>query len=77
MFDVKVHNASRAKALLTFGGRAQMKDVSRRVAGSQWMKKMHFVSSETLHRTRPDGLAGLGLIPPFPNSFGRGAEARR
>jgi hypothetical protein len=60
---------------------AQMKDISRRVVASSLMKEMHFVSSETLRRTHPDGLAGLGLIPPFPNSLAvvpkRDAEAQK
>jgi hypothetical protein len=48
---------------------AQMKEISRRVVASSLMKEMHFVSSETLRRQHPDGLAGLGLIPPYPNSL--------
>jgi hypothetical protein len=48
---------------------AQVKEISRRAAASSLMKEMHFISAQALRRAHPDGLAGVGLIPPFPNSL--------
>jgi cell division protein FtsX len=47
----------------------QMKEAERHASASSLTSKVRFVSSAELRRKHPDGLAGLGLIPPFPNSL--------
>jgi hypothetical protein len=47
----------------------QMTEAERHASASSLTSKVRFVSSAELRRKHPDGLAGLGLIPPFPNSL--------
>jgi hypothetical protein len=47
----------------------QMTEAERHASASSLTSKVRFVSSAELRRRHPDGLAGLGLIPPFPNSL--------
>jgi cell division protein FtsX len=46
-----------------------MKEAERHASASSLTSKVRFVSSAELRRKHPDGPAGLGLIPPFPNSL--------
>jgi hypothetical protein len=48
---------------------AQMKQAIRRATGSELMAKVSFVSREALRHRHPDGLAGIGRIPPYPHSL--------